>query len=151
MIVSTIAALVTFIFGLIVVSSDSELVDQFGEDPKQAVKDVVLNYPAIFVLYNFLNAFVVAALVEEMVKYFSYRMVVTPDLLPGGTTTAADGGRGPTKTLASRGSGITVAMVSTALGFACCENLMYVFVYAPPSLGVEISTLVARSVFPVHP
>lgn len=42
-------------------------------------------------------------------------------------------------------------MVSTALGFACCENLMYIFVYSPPSLGVEISTLLARSFFPVHP
>merc|ERR1712161_130689 len=49
------------------------------------------------------------------------------------------------------GSAITVAMVSVALGFACCENLMYVFVYSTTSLGVEISTLVARSFFPVHP
>ena len=42
-------------------------------------------------------------------------------------------------------------MVSVALGFACCENLLYVFVYSPPSIGVEISTLLARSFFPVHP
>jgi len=42
-------------------------------------------------------------------------------------------------------------MVSVALGFACCENLMYIFVYSPPSIGVEISTLLARSLFPVHP
>ena len=42
-------------------------------------------------------------------------------------------------------------MVSVSLGFACCENLAYVFVYSPPSLGIEISTLLARSLFPVHP
>ena len=42
-------------------------------------------------------------------------------------------------------------MVSVALGFACCENLLYVFVYSPPSIGIEISTLLARSFFPVHP
>ena len=42
-------------------------------------------------------------------------------------------------------------MVSVALGFACCENLVYIFVYSPPSLGVEVSTLLARSLFPVHP
>jgi hypothetical protein len=42
-------------------------------------------------------------------------------------------------------------MVSVALGFACCENLVYIFVYSPPSLGNEISTLLARSCFPVHP
>ena len=41
-------------------------------------------------------------------------------------------------------------MVSVALGFACCENLLYVFVYSPPSIGVGISTLLARSFFPVH-
>lgn len=42
-------------------------------------------------------------------------------------------------------------MVSVALGFACCENLLYVFIYSPPSIGVQISTLLARSFFPVHP
>ena len=42
-------------------------------------------------------------------------------------------------------------MVSVALGFACCENLIYIFVYSPPSLEVEVSTLLARSFFPVHP
>jgi RsiW-degrading membrane proteinase PrsW (M82 family) len=173
-VVSAVASIVTFVFGLSVVSTDSNLLDQFDDDPKQAAKEVVLHYPAIFVLYNFLNAFVVAALVEEMVKYFGYRMVVTPDLLPGDAAPAPAGpdgaGAGPhgaeagpdgaeaglvdgsaAKGLASTGAGVTVAMVSTALGFACCENLMYVFVYSPPSLGVEISTLLARSLFPVHP
>ena len=66
-----------------------------------------------------------------------------------------DGGNSevtPPRSYKSTGSAITVAMVSVALGFACCENLMYVFVYSPaPSLGVEITTLVARSFFPVHP
>ena len=42
-------------------------------------------------------------------------------------------------------------MVSTALGFACCENLVYIFIYSPPSLDNQISTLLARSFFPVHP
>ena len=42
-------------------------------------------------------------------------------------------------------------MVSVAVGFECCENLIYIFVYAPPSLGMELSTLLARSSLPVHP
>lgn len=150
LVVSTVASLFTFAFGLIAVSSDNNLLDQFDDNPKEAAKEVMLNYPAIFVLYNFLNAFAVAALVEEMVKYFSYRMVVTPDLLPGSRVVQPEGGS-PAESMVSNGAGITVAMVSTALGFACCENLMYVFVYSPPSFGVEISTLLARSLFPVHP
>ena len=51
----------------------------------------------------------------------------------------------------SKGVGITIAMVATALGFACCENLLYVFVYTPPSLVNEVTTLLARSIFPIHP
>jgi hypothetical protein len=51
----------------------------------------------------------------------------------------------------SRGAAITIAMVTTALGFACAENLLYVFVYAPPGVATEVSTLLARSLFPVHP
>lgn len=58
----------------------------------------------------------------------------------------------PTKrSLNSIGAGVTVAMVSVALGFACCENLIYIFVYNGSSVGMEISVLIARSLFPVHP
>jgi hypothetical protein len=42
-------------------------------------------------------------------------------------------------------------MIAVAAGFACSENLLYVFVYTPPGLTNEIATLVARSMFPVHP
>jgi len=49
------------------------------------------------------------------------------------------------------GAAITIAMVAVATGFACCENIMYIFVYTPSNLSQEISTLVARSIFPVHP
>ena len=51
----------------------------------------------------------------------------------------------------SRGAAITAAMVAVAVGFACCENLLYVFVYTPPGLAAEIVTLVMRCIFPVHP
>jgi PrsW family intramembrane metalloprotease len=37
------------------------------------------------------------------------------------------------------------------LGFACAENLLYVFVYTPPGLNQEISTLIVRCLFPIHP
>lgn len=60
-----------------------------------------------------------------MVKYFGYWMVVTPDLLPENrsavSSTAENRGQEeesavPRKTARSTGSGITVAMVSVALG-----------------------------------
>lgn len=123
MVISTFANLVILVVGAIVVSSDdqimSELETHSDSDTKQAIKDIVVNYPAIFIVLIFIQAFVVAALVEEMVKYFGYRMVVTPDLLTQSVNES------PPKSMRSTGAGITVAMVSVALGFACCENLMY--------------------------
>ena len=37
--------------------------------------------------------------------------------------------------LVLNGAGVTVAMVSTTMEFACCKNLMYVYVYLPPLRG----------------
>ena len=123
----------------------------------------------ILVLVAFLNAFAVAALVEEISKYFGFWMVEHPDLLipedeepnqkeeeeialPPDQNTTQSSEPSEQRTLKSLGAGITVAMVTTAVGFACCENFMYVFVYARPSNpATEISTLLARSIFPVHP
>jgi len=51
----------------------------------------------------------------------------------------------------SIGEAITVAMVSVALGFACAENLLYIFVYTSPIFSAEISTLYVRCLFPIHP
>ncbi|KAL7532943.1 hypothetical protein ACHAXR_004943 [Thalassiosira sp. AJA248-18] len=161
MMVSTLASIVIFIVATVVIVSDSELEHDLATDHEKGMKELAVDHPVLFVFMNFLNAFLVAALVEETVKYYGYRMVVTPDLLPQGRlaqSPTSDGDeelepldRGTEKNAKSTGAGITVAMVSTALGFACCENLIYIFVYSPPSLGVEVSTLLARSFFPVHP
>lgn len=40
------------------------------------------------------------------------------------------------KTMEQKGAAITICMVAIALGFACCENLAYVFVYNENSLSV---------------
>ena len=55
--------------------------------------------------------------------------------------------------LNSMGSAITIGMITVAMGFACCENLVYIFIYTGGSgnAGMEIATLLARSLFPVHP
>jgi len=57
----------------------------------------------------------------------------------------------PVASVVSIGEAITVAMITVALGFACAENLLYIFVYTPPGLGAEISTLYVRCLFPIHP
>jgi hypothetical protein len=181
-------------------------------------------YPFIYGIFLFLSAYFVAAMVEEMCKYFGFKMVEHPDFLSereiqkaaahgipqrneeedrfelgGGleyihashsgaseyesfdsnehannsnrhplrpnTLVAADQScaihtpittpvelvDAPRRSIHSIASSITIAMVSVALGFACCENLIYIFLYNGQSLSMEISVLISRSLFPVHP
>lgn len=161
-IISTVASLLIMAVVVVVLGADEDMAHELQSDPKVALKDFAMKYQGIFIVYVFINSFIVAAVTEEMVKYFGYWMVVTPDLLPENRSSVPSSSynssdehdeenTAPKKSARSTGAGITVAMVSVALGFACCENLMYIFVYSPPSIGVEISTLVARSLFPVHP
>jgi len=119
LVISTLATIIAFILAVLAVSSDSELANEFTSDLKQAMKEFTVNYPAIFIFYEFVNAFVVAALIEEMVKYFGYRMVVTPDLLPGRIAPLSRNGNegevepadeSPPKSAKSIGAGITVAV-----------------------------------------
>lgn len=147
----------------------------------------------------FVQAFLTAALVEELAKYFSYWMVEHPDFLSPAdildTTRTTEGGshvnevahspdsnpsnsltpeeeiqvgqniddidtdiaedsdhrNGGKKSVVSLAGATTVAMVATALGFACCENLIYIFGYSQPGISNEVSTLVMRSLLPLHP
>ena len=162
------------------------------------------DYPFIVVIYLFFNAYFVAGLVEEICKYFGFRMLNHPDFMSEdrlekvsqafALTTAQErtnkpdydssdseqddcdkmdrkiaedrapssndgvdkndceitGDRAPSsnepatfqvtdaRSCTSIGAGITVAMTAVALGFACCENLLYIFVYNEnknPSMG----------------
>ena len=53
------------------------------------------------------------------------------------------------KSVQSLGGGITLAMV--CVGFTCCANLVYVYIYSGNTIGMEITVLIARSFFPIHP
>lgn len=117
--VSTVSSIAVVIIASVVLASDTALADEMSSDSKAAAKDLLLNYTGLFVFIQFLNAFCVAALVEEMVKYFSYRMVVTPDLNPRCRSatlliSASDGETDhvdePLKSRNSTGAGITVAV-----------------------------------------
>ena len=201
------------------------LQDQAEDMSKTFAKE----FPIITCIYLFVNAFLMAAMVEELAKYFGFRMVEHPDFLrddqlqEGAEAVAAaerraqreatleneeseyddeedseDGnpaspGRdcaayeamgdtmattvdaavnaaaaavgatsprvesnlnlapAPPKTLNGRGAAITVAMIAVALGFACCENLVYIFIYSGSDLETKIAVLILRSLFPIHP
>jgi RsiW-degrading membrane proteinase PrsW (M82 family) len=128
-------------------------------------------HPFVYTVYLLITAFFLAATVEELSKYFGYRMVEHPDFLSRRQLEEAaecfdasedeeeaaesqhhtHGFNQRNLTLESKGSMITVAMVAVSLGFATCENLIYVFVYTEASLGMQLLVLFARSIFPVHP
>jgi RsiW-degrading membrane proteinase PrsW (M82 family) len=125
------------------------------------------DHPFIYTIYLFINAFFLAATIEELSKYFGFRMVEHPDFLSRRDLQEAaecytDNDEEEDdqeehsfpeqdRSLQSRGAAITVSMVAVSLGFACCENLIYIFVYGDATLAVEVVILLARSLFPVHP
>eukprot|EP00544_Gedaniella_sp_CCMP2646_P012622 CAMPEP_0202485104 /NCGR_PEP_ID=MMETSP1361-20130828/4020_1 /ASSEMBLY_ACC=CAM_ASM_000849 /TAXON_ID=210615 /ORGANISM="Staurosira complex sp., Strain CCMP2646" /LENGTH=401 /DNA_ID=CAMNT_0049113917 /DNA_START=433 /DNA_END=1638 /DNA_ORIENTATION=- len=147
MLVSTILGLISNVIILIVAITQEYAKGTSLPTTSQEAQDYAREFQRehlpLFCFFTFLNAFVVAAFVEETCKYFGFWMVETPDL--------NDSSLFGRVSKESKGVGITIAMVATALGFACCENLLYVFVYSPPSLVNEVTTLLARSIFPIHP
>ena len=146
----------------------SDYLKVFGQD-----------HPFVYAIYLAFAAFCLAALIEELVRYLGYAMVtdhpdfwnrselenaidaVVEDVLD------ADQNQDQLATSPSllrdlpiqtqqqlfkiQGAMITVIMVAVALGFACCENLVYIFIYSENSVVMEVSVLIARMIFPVHP
>lgn len=139
-----------------------------------------MDHPVLYTLYILLATFFVAGFIEELCKYFGFRMVEHPDFftrdeLEEATAIlhrrheddedaedeeSADPVRPDTprmnfskqcQSVQARGAAITLAMVSVAIGFACCENLIYIFFYAGHSFELELGVLIERSFFPVHP
>lgn len=139
------------------------------------------DHPVFYVIYLFIATFLVAAFIEELCKYFSFRMVEHPDFLSRteldeslalhnrspdhhddeeDVETAAESESQHAsqvdyakqlESVETQGAAITLAMVSVAIGFACCENIMYIFFYAGHSFQLELGVLIERSFFPVHP
>jgi len=126
------------------------------------------DYPLLFCIFLFVNAFLLVAFTEEVCKYFGFAMVTHPDFMSdeelqtaaeNSVSDESDTGHQAnddsgytakyypwsqpelhptTPNLEKRGnigSSITIAMVSVALGFACCENLIYIFVYNGNSIS----------------
>jgi hypothetical protein len=130
------------------------------------------SHPIFYTFVLLIDAFIMAALVEELCKYFGYRMVDHPDffskrdleestrVIYGESEEELEEGRRQRReqpsysnqrtSLQAQGSAITIAMISVALGFTCCENLVYIFIYNGSSLEMEMWVLLVRSFFPVH-
>jgi RsiW-degrading membrane proteinase PrsW (M82 family) len=58
------------------------------------------------------------------------------------------------KSNASKGAAITITLVAVALGFGCCENIVYIFVYNENSVNVgkllHFCCVVSLSIFFSH-
>jgi hypothetical protein len=107
------------------------------------------------ILYEFFNAFIVAAATEELCKYFVFRMVEHPDLFfmrkqtpeavsgqlrrivegsSAGASSEEEDSAVADESLHLQGithrkkaAAVTIAMLSVAVGLACAENVLYVF------------------------
>lgn len=174
MLVSIGVSVVTGIIGFVAVIIEVGFGSLDGtRDSKEVIRTLIKDNIWLGVVFALLNAFIVASLTEELCKYFGFWMVEHPDTdasndnatLSVPASGAADeegnkefsiddndddgeGAAQARRSLNSRGVAITIAMVCTSVGFACCENLKYVF--SSEDVGTEIGTLVARSIFPVH-
>lgn len=135
-----------------------------GVNYREYLKAYGNDHPVVYTLYLFVVSFILAAMIEETCKYFGYRMVDHPDFYSKAEVDEAikcydDGREEPSvasfpnqnRNLQSRGAAITVSMVAVGVGFACCENLVYIFIYGKAYYTSEIFILLARSLFPIHP
>lgn len=171
MVVSALTSILIFLVSLLgmlglllagEIDADEMLAEADGSDDRVGSQRLApMGYMiSITLLTAFLNAFLVAALVEEIGKYLCFWMVEHPDMEndkalflppmdslgaedlsvplegeksklqirdPNSRPTPCEPIKVPAPSLVSRGSAITIAMVTTALGFACAENLLCTF------------------------
>lgn len=164
-------------------TSASSFLQAFGND-----------HPVFYTFYIFVTAFFLAAFIEELCKYFGFRMVEHPDFLSRRDLNKAsrvvmgeNDGQEETEELddeddeeeeyntalesvmsqtsrskppsysnqrqsiQGQATAIMLAMIAVAMGFTCCENLVYLFVYSKGSVQMQLTVLISRSLFPVHP
>jgi hypothetical protein len=123
--------------GLRATATGKDFLPVFGRD-----------HPVAYSFYLFIDAFLLAATIEEICKYFAYRMMEHPDFMTKGDLEDAaragvigeDGETLPSavesggqrrvafphhaQSHESQGAAITVAMICVALGFSMCEDLV---------------------------
>lgn len=144
--------------------TSAQEVNYGGSDYRAYLEVYGNDHPMIYTVYLFVASFFLAALVEELCKYFGYRMVDHPDFHSKSEVEDAmecheddrEELRAPSfadqdSSHQSKAAAITVCMVTVAVGFACCENLIYIFIYGGSNASTQASILLTRSCIPVHP
>lgn len=136
-----------------------------GVNYREYLKAYGNDHPFVYTMYLFAVSFIMAALIEETCKYFGYRMVDHPDFYSEAEIDEAvecyddeeedelsvTSFSNQNRSLKSKGAAITISMVAVGIGFACCENLVYIFIYGKAQHLSEIFILLSRSLFPIHP
>jgi len=115
------------------------------DNPKQYISDTFNDHWIINSIGLLLFTFIVAALVEELVKYYCYFILETPEQQQQQLNSTTEQQQSKTK----QANYITIAMIAAALGFACKENMQYVL--NASDAQDEIATLILRSLLPLHP
>lgn len=151
MLVETVLSIVPAILWLYIFLTEAEeeaenesvTFDEFMKDGmnQQKILDNLLGIDIIFLFYI---AFIVAACVEELCKYYCYFTLETPELLESVSQQQQQ-----SNSKAKQAKYVQIGMMSAALGFACKENMQYVL--SSPNTHDELVTLVVRSLLPVHP
>eukprot|EP00536_Pseudo-nitzschia_multiseries_P009860 jgi/Psemu1/306870/fgenesh1_kg.287_\ len=142
----------------------AQQVNYSGVNYREYLKAYGNDHPVVYTLYLFVVSFILAAAIEETCKYFGYRMVEHPDFYSKSQvdeamkcykTTEEDVSvrsfSNQNRSFQSRAAAVTVSMIAVGVGFACCENLVYIFIYGKAYNSSEIFILLARSLFPIHP
>ena len=149
--VETMMMIIIFPIGILLLPHKEDIVTEQTDDGISQGDDIVNNDEqtgaqlsklisediGYFTLVIAIFSFVVAAFVEELVKYYCYWTVETPEQQLG------------QRSKITEARYITVAMVAAALGFACQENMGYVL--QSQDVKTEAFTLILRSLLPVHP
>jgi len=115
------------------------LQDYIQNNPKTYMMDTISDHWILNSIGLLLYTFIVVALVEELVKYYCYFTLETPEQDPANR-----------KSKTEQGNYITIAMITAALGFACKENLNYVLGMTPNTHD-EFFIFVLRCLLPIHP
>ena len=139
--------------------------------PQDVARNLATNSFWMWLAYVVFHSFFVA-IVEEISKYLVAKMTKShPDYWStdklkkcvDATTTDTDFMHQQTvaaarnscieandRSIKSRGATIMVNMIAIALGFECCETLLYVFFYSDNSPDLEMGVLIARAFLPIQ-